>query len=783
MPYEKKDGRKLVTEAIKRFTLVSEIEAEQRKRETDDLRFQVPEFQWTEDAKQAREGSRGGGAGVPAVPARPMLSISQLNQPMQLVRNQMRAAHLGINIHPSSEDADDETATVIKGLYYRIQQDPLTESARDWAFGRAFMAGRGYYRINTEWDRETRDPSDQKIVIRRILHQSSVYFDPSAQEADFSDARWAFIVSWIPLDQFKRRYPKAKASSAEDGTFAAWVKDYPDWVKQDGETYAILVAEYYCKHFEAKTLKGTSGFTREDEDWSLWWYALAGCEDTPLGEQECNGKHIPIVPVIGEELQPFDSKRWYQGMIGPNKDGQRFYNYAASNLAETMALEPKAPYMATLEQIQGFETWYQQANIRNFPYLPYNAVAGPGGSPLPPPMRVQADNTKMSISMMALQEAKNFIQSGTGVFDPALGNLSQKERSGKAIVALQSQADASTSVYMANFAKISLPCEARIILDLIPAVYDRRGRIVRTMDFEGNEKPVMVNAPYVMDGKRPRMLVDEQIPREAKQHNLRSGVYGVTVTVGKSHQTLAQEGSDEIGRILEADPTLMPLLGATYFKFRDFQGAKEIAQILKKVRDKQFPGLDQEEGAQATPDQLMAQLEAAKGENQQLKQMLATATQAIETDQVKGKTQMEKAQIDAAKSVKVAQIGADAKLAEQRMESALALILKRMETQDKRAEARDEIMLKMLELQTQAQQGREQRDHEVGMGRADAGMRALEGVATRGQESEESERSREFESEQADRGRAFEGEQAEAERQAAREQAEREAEQPDGGDV
>src|SRR6185436_16743214 len=166
---------------------------------------------------------------------------SQIAQPLQLIKNQMRGAHLGINIHPASEEAEEGTADVIKGHYYKIQREPSTESARDWGFTRAIMAGRGYYRILTEYDRESPNKGDQKIVIRRILHQSCVYFDPAATEADLSDAGWAFIVSWVPVETFKRRFPKAKASNADEGTFTAWTKDYPDWVKQDGETWAVLV--------------------------------------------------------------------------------------------------------------------------------------------------------------------------------------------------------------------------------------------------------------------------------------------------------------------------------------------------------------------------------------------------------------------------------------------------------------------------------------------------------------------------------------------------------------
>jgi hypothetical protein len=129
--------------------------------------------------------------GVP-LPARPMLSFPTLDQPVQLVLNQERAAKLGIRVHPLSEDADDDTAEALQGLYRRIEVDSRANVARSWAFDRAVKAGRGVYRILTEYaDEEGGHPSDQRIVIKRILHQGSVYLDPFAQEADWSDGEWA----------------------------------------------------------------------------------------------------------------------------------------------------------------------------------------------------------------------------------------------------------------------------------------------------------------------------------------------------------------------------------------------------------------------------------------------------------------------------------------------------------------------------------------------------------------------------------------------------------------
>ena len=118
---------KLLDVAKKRFKLAQETEDRQRQREKDDLRFQVPEEQWDKDARKQRQGEAVDG--VPT-PARPILSIPKLDQPIQLVLNQERAAKLGVSIQPLSPDAGEEAAVIIEGLYRRIERDSQASIAR-----------------------------------------------------------------------------------------------------------------------------------------------------------------------------------------------------------------------------------------------------------------------------------------------------------------------------------------------------------------------------------------------------------------------------------------------------------------------------------------------------------------------------------------------------------------------------------------------------------------------------------------------------------------------------
>jgi len=292
--------------AKRRFKVCQETEQKQRDREKDDLRFQVPEEQWDEGARRQRLGYSIDG--VPT-PARPVLSISKIDQPIQMVLNQERAAHLGVSIQPLSADAETETAAILEGIYRRIERDSQAHIARSWAFSRAVMCGRGAYRINTVYDDTSDNPFDQCITIERILHQESVYFDPAAEKPDFSDGNYAFIATWMPFSDFKKEFPDAKTSKDETGTFRDLVTEEPDWVTGSNEDDgAILVMEYFYKVKKYEEVKQGKD-KRKKEAWDLKWAKVTGLEVLEKGDW--NGKWIPIIPTIGREMHPYnDERRW-----------------------------------------------------------------------------------------------------------------------------------------------------------------------------------------------------------------------------------------------------------------------------------------------------------------------------------------------------------------------------------------------------------------------------------------------------------------------------------------
>ena len=718
-----------IEQALKRFNLGVNADTDQRLREEDALRFQVPAMAWPSDVKEQRKPQLVGGV---AIPQRPMLSIPTLDQPIQMTLNAEKSAHLGIKIHPISEEADDDTAEVIQGLYRRIEVESRAGLARSWAFERAVKAGRGVYRVLTEPDPDGGSPFDQKISIKRILQQGSVVMDPFAQEPDWSDGQWAFLVQDMPWDTYQRRFPKSKMAAFDEDELSVVGVETPQWVSGDPGSAgrAVRVAEYYRLEYAPRTrvllddgtdafddeipegrtvMEGDGARSVEEQVPTLWWSVMNAIEELEPAQTQ-DGRYIPIIPVVGRELIPFEQQRRWVGIIEPNKDAVRLLNYSASSAVELAALESKAPYTMVEGQEEGHEQEWQLANVRNFPYLRYRNVSL-NGTPAPPPQRTQVDTSRLGPSMVLLQQAREFIHQGTGAYESALGQQTPSARSGKAVMALQQQYDQGSGHFLDNLAEVSLTYEAKVILDLIPHIYDRPGRVARILDLEDESRTILLNTPFQdgQNGGRPRAVPPGLSPMmppgangvappvsprgmapgmaasggpppmppgmppgamppgamppggpmppgmppggpmpapaqpEVFTYDLRKGRYGVVVTIGRSYKSRTQEGADEMGQLFQANPSLFPILGDLYLKFRDFPGHNEAAARIKKL----LPPPLQEDDTQQQVTQLQSQLQDQGQMLEQLTKALEEKTREVDTEAVKQQAITAREQADA----------------------------------------------------------------------------------------------------------------------------------------
>lgn len=669
-----------VAAALEWFKFAAQAEADQREREQDDLRFQTPEGAWPDEVRAAR------GAvtieGIP-IPARPMLSVANLDEPIMLVSSMARSAHLGVNIHALNEDATDDTAEVIQGLYRNIETTSHASIARNWAYDRTLWCGRGIYRVNKVSDPDGGHPLDQKLVIDRMLYQGNAYLDPFAEQPNWKDGKRAMVVADLPLRTYQKKYPKSRVAGLSDGELIGLGSEQPNWIGGDGpESRTVRIAEDWRVDIDyvpqvlldnndvvdadqipqGRVKHPTDTRAVEDREERHVFWRVINCQEVIETELEWDGRYIALVPTIGRELQPINGKRIWFGMASTAKDAVRLTNYAASGAAEMAALEPKAPWMGVEGVFEGHTKEFQQSNIRNIPYLQFRPE-DLQGRPAPPPQRVQVDVGRLGPNMQLLGMGKQFVESATFTYGPAKGEQTPAHRSGRAIVALQDQTVESTSPYLDNLANISMTLEAEIILDLIPHVYSRPGHVARILDENGTASTVMLNAPFMphpQTGKptalpygtpeeqqaTDRLVADKKHP--AKHYDLSKGRYGVSITIGKSKNSRLSEGADEMSQILQADPALMPVIGPEYFRFRDFPGAQTIAKLLQKMRDHTMPWLSETQ-PQMDPQQVQQQMQTMQQQLQAMQQVIGKQQHVIESKQIEtqGKVQISREKIAA----------------------------------------------------------------------------------------------------------------------------------------
>jgi hypothetical protein len=736
---------KSVAEAVQWWTWCSDYYKQQDSEEQECLGFQRAEGAWPEDVKNARQAlgpGMPGYTGVP-IPARPMISIPLLDEPFALAAAQVRAARLSPTIHALSEDASDETAKILQDLYRSIERDSRASNVRNWSYDRAWWAGRGAYRIDKEYDPYGGHPFDQKIVIKRILDQSWVRFDPHAQEPDWSDGKRAMIGVPMSWATYKEKYPKSKIASFDDKMLITLAQQdgLETWVQgSNDEERTVVVAEDWrveCSYVKWVLLEsgdaapeddipeGDAAVTGDGAQWkyveerTVYWRVINCCEELEP-EQKWDGKYIPLIPVIWRELQPHDGKREWIGVVSNAKGPVRLTNFGASGVVEMAVTEPKAPYHLDPRQIEGFEPWWNQLATRNFPYLPSHREKD--GQTFERPERTQLDVSRLGPSMSLMTMGRDFVQTATSTFDPALGKQPTAHRSGVAIRALQGQTEESTSGGLDNLAQISMSYEAIVILDLIPKTYDRPERIARITDDRGNSSLIMFNAPFAPDkAGRPQVLPHEldengqaqptpetQQQVDDPQHpakfiNLNKGRYAAEVTIGKSYKSERQEGESEMGQLLQADPALMPLIGPEYFEFKGQPWASKVASILTKMREHQFPFLadnQQQPNAQ--------QIQQMKAENDHLKQVVQQLGMEKQGKVVEQKGKIAVTQIQEQAETERADKDREAKLA-------VATLSGKFETMQNAMNLLHEEIQRIGSQQHEASMAQQQNAHDVGM--------------------------------------------------------------------
>lgn len=659
MPLPPKDKR--TTEEVreflntvrKRFSQASDAESYVREEAQKDQSFRMGD-QWDPKAKQIRDDDN-----------RPCLTINRIPQFIHQVTNEERQSRPSIQIKPAGgpqslgTEVMRDYADIWQGLIRHIELRSDAETAYDTAFEDQVGQSFGWWRVLTDY--VDVDTFDQEILIKRILDPFSVFIDPMAQEPDRSDMKWAFVTTRMSREEFKRLYPTSDLvtrdffSDFDGGPGAQWITDEE-----------VQIAEYYEVELEKRMLQsleahpdaldslvalfGSSKSVTTNQDGNIeltvfedeykdvglppgvvvmderkvefphvYWYKLTGYDI--LDETPWAGRFIPLIPCYGTEVI-IKGRKQIISLTRFIRDSQVLLNFFRSQQAEVIALSPKAPFIGATGAFKTHKMMWQKANNTNYAYLEYDPVVLPNGQTASAPMRNTAEPPIQAITE-AVRESVEDLYAGTGIYPAALGK-SSNETSGIAIRQRQQESDTSNFHFLDNFRR-SIRHTGRILMDLIPHIYDRRERIIRIVKPDNTEEMVMINGNTQYKGKP--VFFDPSVGR-----------YDVTIDTGTFSPTKIEAVFSILVELAKANPQVMAVAGDLLMQAAPLPGnlGIQLAQRLRAILPPEVKAIA--EGNQPKDPQTEAQLmqasqliNALTAEVQKLQETIRTKRMDLES--------------------------------------------------------------------------------------------------------------------------------------------------------
>jgi hypothetical protein len=597
-------------ECAERLRIATAAEGENRNNAILALEFEDGQ-QWPDDLYNLRKINR-----------RPTLTINHTRTMVRRVVNNMRQQRPRIKVHPVGAGADVDLADKIEGLIRHIENRSDGAIAYDVGGESAVKIGWGFWRIVSEYTDEK--SFEQELKLLPIRNPFTVYMDPAAVMPAGEDMDWCIISERIKRSEFERRYPDEQETEWREGGSG---DEFKDWETEE----EIRLAEYfriskrkdalvkltdgrtiYESEFKARAFatagisiaKGLDGkeIRRPTERRQIEWYRLNGT--TVIQKVELPGKWIPVVRCEGNTLDLNGQVR-RKGMIADMMDIGRMYNYWRTCETEMIALAPRAPWVATANQLDGHPEW-KDANQKPYSALLYNPdyIEQPDGSktPIPPPLRTEPVAIPAGYVNAAEGALKDLMALAGMPHEPGMDKPGEVV-SGLALKRREALSDIGHFQYYDNQTR-SISHTGRILLDLIPHYYSEQ-RMQRIVGDDGVPEMVELNKP---DPTLQKIKNDVTVGR-----------YDVVMDTGPGYETKRQEGAEAMIDLMKT-PLAEPVVkvGADLIvRNMDFAGAQDLADRLTPLTPE---GLKQT--LEQLPKQARGVVQAMQGQLQQAQQLI-----------------------------------------------------------------------------------------------------------------------------------------------------------------
>ena len=571
---------------------------------------------------------------------KPRYTFDMTSPIVDQVAGELEQADFDIKVKPANSSSTKEVAQLFDGMIRNIENISNAQAVYNHAGRNVVTTGLDGWRIVQEYVDD--DSFDQDLVIKPLYNFTErVWFDIGSQTRDRSDARYAFVLQAIPVDDYKKRFPKGSEQGiSNDRTKSAYFNKAQTitigqiyYIKPRERELALLsdgrVIEINPENTSILDELAASGVTVDKQRKrakNVVYSRLFDAGGWLTKEQETVFSYIPVIPAYGN-FKVIEDKTVYRGVVQKLMDPQRVMNYSLSREIEEGALAPRAKYWMSPEQARGHEGKLKSLNTNADPVQFYNPDPAVGNG-MPPQ---QQGGAQVNPGLRTISESMRALMGQTaGLFAANMGD-NPGLQSGVAIEKLQNKGDTGTIKYFKAM-EIAICQTARILIDALPRVYDT-ARQVRILKEDGTYDLTTVN----------QTVVDLQTGRPVVVNDLSQGKYDVTCSAGPAFQNRMQETVQTIIEISQYDPSTLQSSGDILFQNLNAPGMDLIAE--RKRQQLLMQGLipasqmTDEEQAQVQQMQQNRQPDAAT--------LIAQAElKKAEADVAKAQTGAQKAQID-----------------------------------------------------------------------------------------------------------------------------------------
>jgi hypothetical protein len=567
---------------------------------------------------------------------RPRYTFDITSPIVKQITGELGQSDFDIRVSPAGGDATKEIALTYDGLIRNIENISQAKTIYNQAAKGMVVSGIDGWRVKQAFCDD--NSFDQDLIIEKIHNFiDRVWFDPSAEKQDKSDARWCVVLHAMSREEYDYRWPEGSAQSVSDDREGEAYFDKAEVVvigellyieteqrelvmMSNGQTHEV--DEQFQSIVDDLALLGVTEVRRRKRPVKTVCSRFFDASDWLGDKQKTVFNSIPIVPVYAN-YQIFENKTIYFGAVEKMYDPQRVLNYSLSREIEEGALAPRAKWWMTMDQAAGHEDTLQTLNTNSHPVQFFNpdekfpgAPQQSGGAQINPGLRTISESMRQIISAVGGMFASNMGD------NPAL-------QSGVAIGKLQAKGDNGTIDYFRSM-EVGIQRTGQLIVDAIPKTYENE-RVVRIMYEDGTYEMTDIN----------QTVVDQATGQIVKVNDLSTGKYDVVCSAGPAFQNRQQETLAMMMDVAERDPSILQIGGDVFLNNINSPAAKQLAE--RKRAQMLAQGLIPEE--QMTEDEKAKQAAQAaqQGQAQDPAMVLAQA------EQIKAQAELTNAQTNQAK--------------------------------------------------------------------------------------------------------------------------------------